>query len=167
VIAAVGHADLSVRTLDLVEAELAARLQECSAPSGAVVRAGAGLPLAFGRAVHRSGLPLVLLLPAQGGVPALLGSRDRAAAGELILLAGQVRLVPGDQDDRGARISADERLIASCRRVLAVWDGSPSDGRDATAHLVAFARAHGVPVEVLWPAGAARTTDPDPVRPAT
>lgn len=46
--------------------------------------------------------------------------------------------------------------------MLAVWDGSPSDGRDATAHLVAFARATGVPVEILWPAGATRTARPLP-----
>ncbi|WP_149547580.1 hypothetical protein [Streptomyces marokkonensis] len=42
----------------------------------------------------------------------------------------------------------------------AVWDGSPSDGRDATAHLVTCARARGVPVEAVWPAGAAREAVP-------
>ncbi|WP_042404910.1 hypothetical protein [Streptacidiphilus carbonis] len=158
-IAAVGHADLTADTLELVAAELVAAVERCE-PSLALVPAGAGLPLVFGRAVHRAGLPLVLLLPTQRGVPALLDGRDRAAAGELIMLAGQVRLVPWDGADRGARISAEERLIASCRRVLAVWDGSPSDGADATAHLVAFALTSGVAVEVLWPAGAMRTPDP-------
>ncbi|MGH1555205.1 hypothetical protein ACRAWF_35055 [Streptomyces sp. L7] len=50
-------------------------------------------------------------------------------------------------------MAADERMIAGSRQLLAVWDGSPSDGRDATAHLVAYARAHGVPVEHRVAAG--------------
>jgi hypothetical protein len=55
--------------------------------------------------------------------------------------------------DRNACVSADERLVECCRQLLADWDGSPSPGRDATAHLVAFARTCGIPVEVLWPQG--------------
>lgn len=155
-IAVVGHADLSAGSLEVVEAELTAWLERCPVQAAGLVRAGAGLPLAFGRAVRRAGRRLVLLLPVRDKVPALLGAEDRVAAGELIMLAGQVRLTPWDPADRDSRIAADERLVASCRRVLAVWDGSPSDGRDATAHLVAFARASGVPVEILWPAGASR-----------
>ncbi len=52
-------------------------------------------------------------------------------------------------------MSADESLLRHCARVLAVWDGSPSNGRDVTAHLVAYARSHGADVEVIWPRGAA------------
>ncbi|WP_328694384.1 hypothetical protein OHA74_14390 [Streptomyces phaeochromogenes] len=161
-ITVVGHGDLSPDTPERVEAELAARLEHCPEQAAGLVRVGAGLPLSVGRAVHRWGRALILLLPAQGGVPALLSPPEREAAAEMIMLAGQVRLVPGVPAGRDARITADERLIASCRRVLAVWDGSPSDGRDATAHLVAFARAHSVPVEILWPAGATRTALPVP-----
>ncbi|MFB6931801.1 hypothetical protein [Streptomyces chartreusis] len=51
---------------------------------------------------------------------------------------------------------AGQGLPIAFARVLAVWDGSPSGGRDATAHLVAFARSSGVDVEVLWPDGASR-----------
>ncbi|WFB10673.1 hypothetical protein LRS74_29295 [Streptomyces sp. LX-29] len=158
-IAAVGHADLTAGTLELVEAELRARLERLERlAEGAVglVRAGAGLPLAFGRAVRAAGRKLTVWLPAQGAVPAVLPARDRPAAGELLVLAEHVRLLPFDPADRYACIGADERLVGSCRTVLAVWDGSPSDGRDATAHLVAYARARGIPVEVVWPAGAAR-----------
>ncbi|MCH5674847.1 hypothetical protein [Streptomyces gilvus] len=51
-----------------------------------------------------------------------------------------------------------QSLLRSCARLPAVWDGSPSDSRDATAHLVAFARDSGMDVEVLWPEGAGRVT---------
>ncbi|MGW2517219.1 hypothetical protein ACWC09_09320 [Streptomyces sp. NPDC001617] len=155
-ITAVGHADLAPDTLKLVEAELRARLEQQFVRAPGVVRAGAGVPLAFGRAVRAAGRPLVVVTPTHGMVPALLPTRDRTATGELLVLAEQVRLLAYDPADRDACVGADERMIAGCRQLLAVWDGSPSNGRDATAHLVAYARAHGVPVEVIWPQGAVR-----------
>jgi len=155
-IAAVGYADLAPGTLTLVEAELRARLEWTVAGVPGLVRAGAGVPLAFGRALRAAGRQLVVVTPTQGMVPALLPGRDRVATGELLALAWQVRLLAYDPADRDACVAADERMIAGARQLLAVWDGSPSDGRDATAHLVAYARAHGVPVEIVWPRGAVR-----------
>ncbi|GGY94812.1 hypothetical protein CP967_06895 [Streptomyces nitrosporeus] len=155
-IAVVGHKDLSSSTLELVEAELRVRLERLAQGTAALVRAGAGVPLAFGRAAREAGRKLTVLLPAQGVVPAVLPQHDRPAAGELLVLAEHVRLLAFDPADRDACVSADERLVKECRTVFAVWDGSPSDGRDATAHLVAFARSRGIGVEVVWPEGAAR-----------
>lgn len=155
-IAAVGHADLTPETVELVEAELRAVLECLPARGPGLVRAGAGVPAAFGRAVRAAGRELFVVIPTQGMVPALLPQRDRTAVGELLTLAQQVRLLAYDPADRDACVGADERVIAGCGRLVAVWDGSPSSGRDATAHLVAYARARGVPVEVLWPDGAAR-----------
>jgi hypothetical protein len=155
-IAAVGHADLAPGTLKLVEAELRARLERMSAGVPGLVRAGAGVPVAFGLALRAAGRQLVVVTPTQGMVPALLPGRDRVATGELLALARQVRLLAYDPADRDACVDADERMIAGSQQLLAVWDGSPSDGRDATAHLVAYARAHGIPVEVVWPEGAVR-----------
>ncbi|WP_225801717.1 nucleoside 2-deoxyribosyltransferase [Streptomyces sp. NK15101] len=63
-----------------------------------------------------------------------------------------------DPADAPACVRADERMIRACSRVLAVWDGSPSTARDATAHLVAYARGLGRSVDVLWPVGAERRT---------
>jgi hypothetical protein len=160
VIVAVGHADLTVPTLELVETELMDCLGRLSAGTGALVRTGAGLPLAFGRAVRGAGRRLVVLLPTRHSVPAVLPEPDRAAAAELLMMAEHVRLLEFDPADRAACIGVDERLVAASRKVLAVWDGSPTDGRDATAHLVAYARARGIPVEVVWPRGAARLSRP-------
>lgn len=155
-IVAVGHGDLTPATLELVESELRARMERLGEGVTGLVRAGAGLPVAFGRAVRAAGRRLVVLLPAQHSVPAILPDGDRAGAGELLMLAEQVRLVAMDPADRGACIGADERLVGASNGVLAVWDGSPSTGRDATAHLVAYARARGIPVDVVWPHGARR-----------
>ncbi|GHJ33869.1 hypothetical protein IGW14_39600 [Streptomyces hygroscopicus subsp. hygroscopicus] len=155
-IAVVGHRDLSASTLVLVEEELRARLTGFArAGRAGLVRAGRGLPIAFGRAARQAGLALVTVLPSRNGVPAQLTGQDRTAAGELLMLSEQVRLVEYDPGDRGSCVSADESLLRNCARVLAVWDGSPSNGRDVTAHLVAYARSHGADVEVIWPRGAA------------
>ncbi|MBC2906939.1 hypothetical protein H4N64_36570 [Streptomyces sp. PSKA01] len=147
-----GHPDLTASTLASLEEELRERLAAfAKAGKAGLVRAGRGLPLAFGRAAREAGLALVTVLPAHNRVPARLAEPDRKAAGELLLLSEQVRLLEYDPESHGSCVTADESLLRSCARVLAIWDGSPSNGRDWTAHLVAFARSHGLDVEVLWP----------------
>ncbi|MGK5545891.1 hypothetical protein ACSNOH_14320 [Streptomyces sp. URMC 127] len=153
-IAVVGHRDLAAGTS--LAADLRDLLDRCTTGAAVLVRAGAGLPVVVGRAVREAGRKLVVLLPAPARGVAAFPPYDRAAAGELLVLADEVRLLPYDPADRDASVSADEKLVRSCRQVVALWDGSPSDGRDATAHLVAYARARGIPVTVFWPAGAVR-----------
>ncbi|MFE6286072.1 hypothetical protein [Streptomyces sp. NPDC057877] len=154
-IAVVGHPHLSSPTLALLEEELRSRLADfAKAGRAGLVRAGKGLPLTVGRAARRAGLSLVTVLPCRDGVPGYPTESDRKAAGELLLLSEQVRLVEYDPSDRASCLAADESLLRACSRVLAVWNGSPSNGRDATAHLVAYARSHGVDVELIWPRGA-------------
>lgn len=159
-ITVVGHADLTPDTLLLVESALRARLARHPARGTAMVRTGAGTPLASGRAARASGRPLAVVIPTRSGVPAMPPQRDRMATGELLTLADQVRLLTYDPLDRDSCVGADERLVAAGALLLAVWDGSPSNGRDATAHLVTYARARGVPVEIVWPAGATREAVP-------
>ncbi|MEW2619115.1 hypothetical protein [Streptomyces sp. NPDC048106] len=164
-IAVVGHPDLTVPTLALLEEELRPRLADRARTGRAgLVRAGKGLPVVFGRAARKAGLALVTVLPSRRGVPGSVAEPDRKAAGEL-LLSQMVRLVEYDPGERASCIGADEALVRSCARVLAIWDGSPFNGRDATAHLVAYARSHGVDVEVLWPRGAEHRAGPPHRRP--
>ncbi|WP_127361129.1 hypothetical protein [Actinacidiphila soli] len=69
----VGHADLTAVTLKRIESELRARLEGLVPPgTAALARVGAGLPVAFARAVRKAGLALVAVLPAQGSLPAPL-----------------------------------------------------------------------------------------------
>ncbi|MFH8838315.1 hypothetical protein [Streptomyces sp. NPDC017868] len=159
-ITAVGHADLAPDTLREVEHELLVRLERLGDPAPGLVRGGSALSAAFGRAVRASGRRLVVLLPARGAVPAVLPPADLEPARAVLALAEEVRLLAYDPDSRDACVGADEALITHCSRLLAVWDGSPTDGRDATAHLVAYARARGVPVDVVWPVAAIR----EPIR---
>ncbi|MFF8929363.1 hypothetical protein ACF1AO_19050 [Streptomyces longwoodensis] len=155
-ITAVGHADLTPATWELVRTELRAHLRGLPRDVPSLVRAGAGLPLAFGRVTHELGHPLMVLIPEHGDSSPSGDGGELRAHRELLALAAQIRMLPFDPLDRDACVSADERLVAGCSRLLAVWDGSPSSGQDATAHMVAYARARGIAVDVLWPAGAAR-----------
>jgi hypothetical protein len=157
VISVVGHADLAPWTLKLLEEELRARLARCAeAGRTGLVWVGQGLPVAFGRAAQQAGLAMVAVVPTLDRVPALLRERDRRAAGELLLLSQQVRLVEYDPADGDACVRVDEQLLRACARVLAIWDGTESNGHDTTAHLVSYARSCGIAVEVLWPDGAER-----------
>ncbi|MFJ2822014.1 vitamin K epoxide reductase family protein [Streptomyces toxytricini] len=155
--AAAGRADLTAETPDLAESAVRARLERRpAAEAAAVVRAGAGLPVARGRAVRAAGRRRVVLFAADGAAPARLPPGDRRDACTLLVPADRAGLVDFDPGDRAAGIGADERMVRTSSRLPAVRDGSPSDGRDATAHLVAPACAHGAPVDVVRPEGATR-----------
>ncbi|MFE0179116.1 hypothetical protein ACFWZ2_43115 [Streptomyces sp. NPDC059002] len=158
-IAVVGHADLTPGALTLVEEALSARLAHyAETRRPALVRVGQGLPVAVARAARKAGLALVTAVPTLHEAPAVLREGDRSAAGELLVLSRHVRLVEYDPLDHASCVRTDEGMLRTCGRVLAVWDGSASTSRDATAHLVAYAHRHGIEVEVLWPQGAGRET---------
>lgn len=81
-IAVVGHPDLTAPTLKMVEEELRWRLAEFArAGKAGLVRAGQGLPVAFGRAARAAGLALVTVLPTKNGVPDVLESRPQGGRG--------------------------------------------------------------------------------------
>jgi hypothetical protein len=157
VIGVVGHGDLTAETLERLEPQLRLLLERFgSSEKGVLIRAGAGLPLAVARAARSAGLPVVVVLPSRGAVPLPLGKDDAVAAGEMLVLAEHARLMDFDPQNRDECVTADEGLVRNCRRIVAVWDGSRTTSRDATAHLVAYARGRGVPVEIVWPPDSAR-----------
>ncbi|MFD9064559.1 hypothetical protein ACFVZ3_23900 [Kitasatospora purpeofusca] len=60
------------------------------------------------------------------------------------------------ESDEAAHMAGSELLVGQVDRLIAVWDGLPARGFGGTADVVAHARRLGVPVQVLWPAGARR-----------
>jgi hypothetical protein len=75
---------------------------------------------------------------------------------ELIDKAARVRVLPFADADPDAYEAANQELVALSDLVLAVWDGAVGGGKGSTASVVEYARAKGVPVEVIWPEGAQR-----------
>lgn len=55
-----------------------------------------------------------------------------------------------------AHQAGSEILVGLSDRLIAVWDGLPARGYGGTADVVAYAERVGVPVTVIWPAGATR-----------
>jgi hypothetical protein len=47
-------------------------------------------------------------------------------------------------------------MLGQADELWAVWDGRPARGYGGTADVVARARDSGIPVRVIWPAGARR-----------
>ncbi|WP_030769397.1 MULTISPECIES: hypothetical protein [unclassified Streptomyces] len=55
-----------------------------------------------------------------------------------------------------AYYAAGTYIAESCDRLVAVWDGQPARGHGGTAEIVAYARALGKPVTVIWREGVTR-----------
>ncbi|MFI5620015.1 hypothetical protein [Streptomyces sp. NPDC051567] len=55
-----------------------------------------------------------------------------------------------------AYYAAGTYIADSCDRLVAVWDGLPARGHGGTGEIVAYARALGKPVTVVWREGVAR-----------
>ncbi|MEV7561209.1 hypothetical protein [Streptomyces sp. NPDC089795] len=55
-----------------------------------------------------------------------------------------------------AYYAAGTYIADSCDRLVAVWDGQPARGHGGTAEIVAYARALGKPVTVIWREGVTR-----------
>lgn len=52
-----------------------------------------------------------------------------------------------------AFFAAGKRVVDGCDLLVAFWDGSPAAGKGGTGDAVAYARAQGRPVTVIWPEG--------------
>jgi hypothetical protein len=55
-----------------------------------------------------------------------------------------------------AHMEGGREVVHLSNMLLAVWDGQPARGPGGTADIVEYARRRGMPVEVIWPEGAAR-----------
>ncbi|MEV5346330.1 hypothetical protein AB0L24_11800 [Streptomyces achromogenes] len=75
----------------------------------------------------------------------------------LVQAADEVFVLPNDTADRQVYEAANAVLLQRADRLVAVWDGTPPSGKGGgTADTVEEARAAGIPVSVVWPAGSAR-----------
>ncbi|WP_253780240.1 hypothetical protein [Goodfellowiella coeruleoviolacea] len=153
-----GHSNLAPACLPVVAAELGAALRELGAASGALTGVSCLAPGAdqvFARVLLELGGRLEVVLPA-------LDYRDRLAPEHvadfdaLRAAASAVTVLPFARSGRRAYVAANQRVLDRVDHLVAVWDGQPAGGAGGTGDVVARARAAGLPVRVVWPAGAAR-----------
>jgi len=114
-----------------------------------------GADALFARAILDLGGSPTVIVPAQkyrDGLP----TDYRATYDALIEQADNVVQLDHVESDSTAHMDASLHMISHADELFAVWDGKPARGYGGTADVVDAAQAAGLPVTVVWPAGAVR-----------
>jgi hypothetical protein len=155
-LAITGHRGLSESTSALIDIALRAEIDRRA--DGGLVGLSCladGADTLFARAVLDHGGALHVIVPARGHRAGLPEDHHRVYDA---LIARARAIVDLDHAVSGseAYMDASLRMLADADELLAVWDGRPARGYGGTADVVWAARDRGVPVSVVWPAGAVR-----------
>lgn len=156
-LAVTGHIDLTEETVPRVRAALREVLAPYSEDLTGVSCIAAGADSLFAEEVSAIGGRLVVVVPSLDYRSAVVKPEHAAVYDHLNETAVDVVTLPFEIADRAAYEAANAELLKRADRLVAVWDGTPPSGNGGgTADLVEEARRTGVPVDVVWPDGAAR-----------
>ncbi|MGY1579831.1 hypothetical protein [Streptomyces sp. MN13] len=156
-IAVTGHMDLTDASVPLVRDALREVLKPYADGLTGISCIAKGSDSLFAEVVLELGGRLVAVIPSrdyrQNKVkPDHAGTFDR-----LTEAADEVVVLDNETADRGAYEAANRTLLRRADRLVAVWNGdAPSGKGGGTADTVLEAREAGLPVDVVWPDGAAR-----------
>ncbi|MFE1592973.1 hypothetical protein [Nocardia sp. NPDC058705] len=153
-ISVTGHMDINAATAKLVRAELDRLLAGVPDLVG-VSCIARGADSVFADAVLAAGGKLEVVLPCRGYREAKVKPDHLEQFDRLLGMADTVREMPHEVAGRAAYEEANAVIVREADRLIAVWDGQPSQ-RGGTGTVVDLARAAGVVVEVVWPEGAGR-----------
>jgi len=157
-LAVTGHMDLTPESVPLVRVALAELLEEHRGDDLVGVSCiAAGSDSLFAEAVLEAGARLVAVIPSEDYREAKVKPAHAETFDRLIQAANQVVTMPYEHANRTAYEAANRELLARADRLVAVWNGAAPTGKGGgTADTVLEARAAGIPVDVVWPEGAAR-----------
>ncbi|MFI6288929.1 hypothetical protein ACIBCM_29995 [Streptomyces sp. NPDC051018] len=156
-LAVTGHMDLTEESVPLVRAALRDLLARYGDDLTGVSCIAAGADSLFAQAVIEAGGRLVVVIPSRDYRARKVKPGHAPVFDHLVEAAAEVLTLPHETANRGAYEAANAELPARADRLVAVWDGIPPSGKGGgTADTVEEARAAGTPVDVVWPAGAAR-----------
>ncbi|GAB2913018.1 hypothetical protein [Streptomyces mayteni] len=157
-IAVTGHMDVTDETVPLIKDALRTLLS--AYPPAELVGISciaAGADTLFAEAVLDAGGRLVVVIPSRDYRQSKVKPAHAATFDRLVDSAGEVHTVQHETANREAYESANKVLLERADRLVAVWNGAPPSGKGGgTADVVVEARAAGIPVDVVWPEGAAR-----------
>ncbi len=151
-----GHSNLTPESVPYVAAALRAVLADAGPPLVGVTCLARGADQMFARVVLELGGRLEVVLPALDYRARKVRPGNREDFEALIDRAGLVRVLPFPESNREAYMAASEAVLSGVERIVAVWDGGPSDGHGGTGDVVAAAHDRSIPVDVVWPAGSVR-----------
>ncbi|MFG2619879.1 hypothetical protein ACGFXC_19950 [Streptomyces sp. NPDC048507] len=151
-----GHRSIPVEALGPVRDGLRSALDGRQGPLEALSSLADGADQLFAAIALECGADLTVVIPSgdyedtfedPGALARYRRLRDRATQ--------EVRMAFARSTDE-AYYAAGTYIADSCDRLVAVWDGLPARGHGGTAEIVAYARALGKPVTVLWAEGVTR-----------
>ncbi|GAA2134303.1 hypothetical protein [Glycomyces algeriensis] len=151
-----GHMNLTAATIELVRTALQRELERFDpADLTGVSCLAEGADAIFAQAVLDAGARLEAILPSRDYRDTQAGPSHRPVLDALTARAHRISYV-AETSSVAAYAAANDAMLASVDRLLAVWDGLPSPKPGGTADAVATARALDIPVTVIWPEGAQR-----------
>ncbi len=150
-----GHQVLPPRIVDCV-LEHWSRVLPAGAQLCGVSSLAEGADQLFAAHVLAAGGMLEAILPCEDYAGSLVTDDGRARFEELRRAAGTVITLPYPKPTDQAFLAAGQALVDRSDHLFAVWDGRPARGVGGTADIVAYARARGRPVTVLWVDGVLR-----------
>ena len=154
-IAVSGHRGLNARTANLIDRAVREKLSRYPADVTGLSCLADGADQIFARAVIDLGGTLEVIIPAEeyrAGLPA----EAHAEYDDLLTRAVSVHRLPFTESTSESHMAASKLMVDEADELYAVWDGKPARAYGGTADVVAYARDHDTPVEVIWPAGATR-----------
>ena len=110
----------------------------------------------FAQAVLDLGGTIEVVIPAADYADRIPDHESRARFDRFMAQAQAVHEMPYEKSGSEAYLAASKMLIRRGDIVMAVWDGTPADGKGGTADAVKHAKDHNREVLVVWPAGATR-----------
>ncbi|MFD3543659.1 hypothetical protein ACFWUQ_29740 [Streptomyces sp. NPDC058662] len=151
-----GHRSIPDRLLGHVESGLRAVFGSHEGPLEAFSSLAAGADQLFAAVALEHGADLTVVIPSGDYEESFEDAGALAGYRQLRHRAAQeVRMdFPHSTDE--AYYAAGTFIAGSCDRLVAVWDGLPARGHGGTAEIVAYARALGKPVTVIWREGVTR-----------
>lgn len=152
-----GHMNITEATVPLVYDAIRTILAE-DGGAGDLVGVSCiaqGADSVFAQAVLDAGGQLEVVLPSRNYRHAKVKPDHAELFDKLLAGASSVRVMDFDDAGREAYEVANEAMLSSCDRLVAVWDGQVGE-KAGTGTVVELARAHGVDVDIVWPEGAAR-----------
>ncbi|MET7472924.1 hypothetical protein ABZT17_00980 [Streptomyces sp. NPDC005648] len=151
-----GHRSIPSTVLPHVHSTLRRRFSRSDVEWEAFSSLAAGADQLFADIALEHGVPVTAVIPGMD-YEAHLGGREVQTSYRRILRSCTSRVdLPVQPTHEEAYFAAGRWIVDHCDELIAVWDGRPARGLGGTADVVAYARRVGVPVTVLWRAGARR-----------
>ncbi len=156
-IAVTGHMDLTDASISLVRDALRETLRPYADDLTGVSCIAQGSDSLFAEVVLELGGRLVAIIPSKDYRQKKVKPDHEETFDRLIAAAAEVVVLDHTTANRSAYEDANRTLLRRADRLVAVWNSEPPSGKGGgTADTALEARDAGLPVDVVWPDGAAR-----------